>query len=182
MHPPTQLMLPSTSAREALLACPQSPSWNLPSFTVESTLSSPCSGPDSLSFAKVQLSLILTLSPLTIWCSGLTALFLFLLASACQLLSGTEATLSFSAGPVGSSFSAKACAILQALCWPRQHQQVCHFSSLLLLSESRSVLFFISPFTAISLADLAGTVFSLLLYYQAAMGPRIFVSPWERRG
>ena len=37
-----QLMLPSTSPREALLACPSFTSWNLPSFTVESTFSSPC--------------------------------------------------------------------------------------------------------------------------------------------
>ena len=44
-------------------------------------------------------------------------------------LCGAEATLSFSAGPVCSSFSAEACAILHALCWSRQHQQVCHFSS-----------------------------------------------------
>ena len=55
-------------------------------------------------------------------------------------LCGTEATLSFSAGPVCSSFTAEACAIVHALCWSRQHQQVCHFSSLLLLSDSRSVL------------------------------------------
>ena len=55
-------------------------------------------------------------------------------------LCGTEATLSFSAGPVCSSFFAEACAILHALCWSRQHQQVYHFSSLLLLSDSRSVL------------------------------------------
>ena len=55
-------------------------------------------------------------------------------------LCGTEATLSFSAGPVCSSFSAEACAILHTLCWSRQHQQVCHFSSLLLLFDSRSVL------------------------------------------
>ena len=53
---------------------------------------------------------------------------------------GVEATVSFSVGPVCSSFSAEACAILHALCWSRQHQQVCHFSSLLLLSDSRSVL------------------------------------------
>ena len=54
-------------------------------------------------------------------------------------LYGTEATLSFSAGPVCSSFSAEACAILHALCWSLQHQQVCHFSYLL-LSDFRSVL------------------------------------------
>ena len=57
-HP---LMLPSTCSREALLACPP---WNLPSFTVESTLSSPCSRSDpSLSLANVRLSPTLTLSP-----------------------------------------------------------------------------------------------------------------------
>ena len=39
-HP---LIPPSTSPREAFLACPPFPSWNLPSFTEESTLSSPCS-------------------------------------------------------------------------------------------------------------------------------------------
>ena len=55
-------------------------------------------------------------------------------------LCGTEAALSFSAGPVCSSFSAEACTILHTLCWSRQQQQVCHFSSLLLLSDSRSVL------------------------------------------
>ena len=53
---------------------------------------------------------------------------------------GTEAILSFSAGPVCSSFPAEACAILHALCWSRQHQQVWHFSSPLLLSNSHSVL------------------------------------------
>ena len=42
-HP---LMLPSTCSREALVACPPCPPWNLPSFTVESTLSSPCSRSD----------------------------------------------------------------------------------------------------------------------------------------
>ena len=55
-------------------------------------------------------------------------------------LCGTEATLSFSEGPVCSSFSAEACTILHALCWSRHHQQVCRFSSLLLLSDSRFVL------------------------------------------
>ena len=42
-HP---LMLPSTSPKEALLVCPPCPPWHLPSFTVESTLSTPCSRSD----------------------------------------------------------------------------------------------------------------------------------------
>ena len=44
-------------------------------------------------------------------------------------LCGTEATFSFSAGPVCLSYSAEACAILHAICGSRQHQQVCNFSS-----------------------------------------------------
>ena len=112
-HP---LMLPSTCSREALVACPPCPPWNLPSFTVESTLSSPCSRSDPLTLAKVRLSPTLSLSPLMTGYSGQTAVpFPFgkggsgVLAN-CSVC-GTEATLSFSAGPVCSSFSAEACAI-----------------------------------------------------------------------
>ena len=141
-HP---LMLPSTCSREALLACPPCPPWNLLSFTVESILSSSCSRFDSpLSCQGAALAHLDSLPPhdLVLWIDS-SVPFPFgkggsgVLAN-CSLC-GTVATLSFSAGPVCSSFSAEACAILHALCWSRQHQQVCHFSSLLLLSDSRSV-------------------------------------------
>ena len=82
---------------------------------------------------------------------------------------GIEATVSFSADPVCSSFSAGACAILEALCWSRQHQQVCHFSFLLLLSDYRCPILHFS-FISNSMADLSGTVFSLLFFYQATNG------------
>ena len=75
-------MLPSTSPREALLACPPFPSWNLLFFTVKATLSFPCSSSDPLFLAKVWLSPTLTLSHLTTWYSGQTARFLFLLTTA----------------------------------------------------------------------------------------------------
>ena len=99
----------------------------------------------SLFLAKVQLSPTLTLSPndLVLWTDD-SVPFPFgkggydILAN-CSLC-GTEATLLFSASPVCSSFSAEACTILHSFCWSRQHQQACHFSSLLLLSDSRSVL------------------------------------------
>ena len=141
-HP---LVLPSTSPTEALLACPPFPFWNLPSLIVESILSTSCSRSDPPSPAKVRLSPILTLFPLTIWYSGLTALFLLLLSKAAPAflptaLCGTQVTLSFPAGTACSSFSAEACAILHAFRWSRKHQQACLFSSLLLLSDSRSVL------------------------------------------
>ena len=131
-------MLPSTSPREALLAFPPFPPWNLLSFTVESTLSSPCSRSDPLltrqGAALAHLD-SLSLHDLVLWTDG-SVPFPFgkggsgVLAN-CYLC-GAETTLYFSAGPVCSSFSAEACAILHALCWSRQHQQVWHFSSLLL--------------------------------------------------
>ena len=68
-------------------------------------------------------------------------------------------------------FSAEACVILQALHWPRKHQQVCYLISLLLLFDSHSVLSSIFPFTSISLVELSETVFSLLVYYQTTTGP-----------
>ena len=119
---------------------------SLPSFTVESTLSSPCSRSDPpLSRQGAALAHLDSLPPhdLVLWTNG-SVPFSFgksdsgVLAN-CSLC-GTEATLSFSAGPVCSSFSAEACAILHALCWSRQHHKVCHLSSFLLLSDSRSVL------------------------------------------
>ena len=144
---------PSTTPREALLACPPFPPWNLASFTVDSTLFTPCSHSDpSLSRQGVALAHLDSLRPhdLILWADGCVP-FPFgkggssILAN-CSIC-GTEATLSFSAGPVCSSFSAEACAILLALCWSQQHQQVCHFSSLLLLSDSCSVPSSIFPFT-----------------------------------
>ena len=179
-HP---LMLPSTCSREALLVFPPCPPWNLPSFTVESTLPTPCSRSDSPhSRQSAALAHLDSFPPhdLIFWTDG-SVRFPFgkggsgVLAN-CSLC-GTEASLSFSAGPVCSSFSAEACAILHALCWSRQHQQACHISSVLLLSDSRSVFSSTFPFISNSVADLAGIVFSLLLFYQATMGPRTLVYP-----
>ena len=99
-----------------------------------------------LFLTKVRLSPNMTLSFLMIWYSGLTALFLFLKARAAPAYLPTALSVAlrplfpFRQAQYAQVFSAEACAILHALCWSRQHQQVCHFSSLLLLSDSRSVL------------------------------------------
>ena len=104
-------MLPSTCPREALVACPPCPPSNLPSFTVEFILSSPCSRSDPLhSRQGAALAHLDSLPPhdLVLWTDG-SVPFPFgkggsgVLAN-CSLC-GTEATLSFSAGPVCSSFS-----------------------------------------------------------------------------
>ena len=67
------LMLPSTSPREALLACPSFLSWNLPAFTVESILSSSCSRSDPPhSRQGAALAHLDSLSPhdLVLWTDG----------------------------------------------------------------------------------------------------------------
>ena len=75
-------MLPSTCSREALLGCPIFPPRNLPSFTVESALSTPCSRSDPpLAYHGAALAHLDSL-PLMIWYSGQTALFLFSLVKA----------------------------------------------------------------------------------------------------
>ena len=75
------LMLPSTCSKEALLACPPFPPWNLPSFTVESTLSTPCSRSDPPLFCQGAALAHLDSPPLMIWCFGQTALFLLVRAA-----------------------------------------------------------------------------------------------------
>ena len=138
-------MLPSTSPRETFLACPPSPPRILPFYSVEPTLSSPSSHSDLPLTRQIAALAHLDSLPsnnLAFWTDGSAPLPFGkggsgVLAN-CSLC-GTETTLSFSEGPVCSSFSAEACAILRALCWSQQHQQVYHFCLLLLVSDSRSV-------------------------------------------
>ena len=100
-------MLPSTFPRAAHLACPPSSPWILPSFSVESILSSSYSRSDfPLSRQSAALAHLDSLPP--------HDLFLFFWAKAApaylqSALYSTEATPSFSAGPVCLSFSAEAC-------------------------------------------------------------------------
>ena len=106
-HP---LISPSTPPRKAILACPPSPPWNLPSFSVESTLSSsyPCSDLP-LSRQGAALAHLDSLPPhdMVLW-TDVSIPFSFgksgsgVLAN-CSLC-GTKTTLFFSADPVCSSF------------------------------------------------------------------------------
>ena len=59
----------------------------------------------------------------------------------CQLLTLLRcATLTVLADPICLGYSAEGCAIWKAFRWSREHQKVYHFSSLLHLSDSCSVL------------------------------------------
>ena len=119
-HPP---MLSLTLFMEVLFAWPPSPPWK----TCLPSLWNPPFPPHApalipLFLAKVQLFVTLTLSHLTIWRSGQIALFFLAKAALVYLPTAHFVALKpfFSAGP----------SLLQ----------VCHFSSFLLLSDSRSVL------------------------------------------
>ena len=139
----------------------------------------------SLSLAKVRLSLTLTLSPLTIWCSEQTALFLFFWAKTAvsylptALFVALRPLFPFQTAQypqVSLLKPAPFCKLFAGLGSTNKSA-----TSLLLLSDSRSVLSSIFPSTSISLAVLVGTVFSLLLFYQANGSPDTRFSQGTKR-
>ena len=184
-----QLMLSPYSPREAFLAF-------LP-FLLEICLPSlwspffPLHALDriSLSPAKVRLSLTLTLSHLTVWCSGQTSVFLFLLAKAALAYLSTALFVALkSLSPFWNAqydyvFPLKPapfCKLFARLGSTSKSITSLLFSSYLTLACPRHFVFSsVFPFTSISLAYLAGTVFSLFLFYQTTVGPWTFVSPEE---
>ena len=123
------LMLFPTCSIEVLFACPPFPSWNLlpslwnPPFSPHA----PALNPLSRQSAALHLFNSLPHHDLVIQ-SDVTVPFPFCKDSSGVLANcsfcATEATFSFLAGPVCSSFSAKVCAIRQALHWSRQQQKV----------------------------------------------------------
>ena len=129
-----------------------------------------------LFLAKVRLSLTLTLSPLMIWCSGPTTLFLFLLARAAPAFLPTALSVAlrplfpFPQAQYAQVFllkSAPFCTLFAGLGSTNKPSTFLLFSYYLTLVLS-------SPpsFLSNSVAGLARTVFSLLLFYQATIGPR----------
>ena len=179
-HP---LTLSFTSPREAVLSCPPFPPRNLPLFTVESILPSSCSRSDPpLSRQGAALAYLDFLLPhdLVLWtddyvpfCFGKGGSGILANCSLC----GTEATLCFQQAQyvqVSPLKPAPFCTLFAGLGSTNKPA-----TSLLLLSDSRSVVSSIFPFISNSVADLAGSVFSLLLFHQATMGPRTLVSPGD---
>ena len=133
------LLFSLSSTKEIVFACPP---WNPPSCSMEITLSTlffRFNRPRSRQGAALSHLDSLPSHHLVIWADG-SVFFLFGKGGSGVLsnhsVCGTKATRSFSAGPVCLSFSAEACTILQALCWSREHQQDCHFSSLMPPSDS----------------------------------------------
>ena len=159
-------MLSPTYPREVLFTCPPSPAWNPSYFTVDSTFSSSRSRfdfPLSRQGAAFAHHDSLSSHYLVIWTDY----------SVC----GIKATLSFSAAPVCSSFSAEV-----FFCKLSTLGNINKYAVSLLFSSSHSVFSSVFFFTSNSLANLAATVYYLLLYYQATMGFRTLISSGEQRG
>ena len=121
-----------------------------------------------LSFVKVRLSPTLTLSPLMIWYPGQTALFLFLLARTALEFLPTALSVALRPlfpfqqpqfVPVFPLKPAPFCTLFAGIGNTNKSA-----ISLLLISDSRSVLSSIFSLLSNSVADLVGTVFSLLFY------------------
>ena len=148
------------------------------------SLSSPPFPLHSLTLISLPLAYLDSLPPM-IWYSGQTALFLFLLARAAPAFLPTALSVALRPlfpfrqaqyVPVLPLKPAPFCTLLAGLGSTNKSS-----TFLLLLSDSRSVLSSIFPLISNSVTDLAGTVFSLFLFYQTTMGPRTLVSPGERR-
>ena len=110
------------------------------------------------------------------------ALFFFLLAKTASVYLSTtfvvtlKPLFSYLAGPLCSSLFARACAILQAHCCPRQHQQVYHFSSLL-LSDPRSIHATLSYSTFFLLPQSPAYVFAPLAFWRLFLYD-LWSRPW----
>ena len=144
-----------------------------------------------LSFAAVLFTFLILNALLTIWCSGQTALFLSLLVNTglaylpTALSVASRPSFSFQHVQHAQVFPLKlapSCTLFAGLD-STNVQQVCHFSSLLLLSDSRSVLATLfSPPSFLLPQSLSETVFSFLQCYHATMSPRTLVSSGRRHG
>ena len=140
------LISPLSTPRESFALCPPFPPWESPLFEVNPSLPIPSAdshNPIVRRDAALEYLKSLPAYDLSIWTDGSVPNSLgkggsgvLALCSLC----GIEVSLSFSAGSVCSSFTAEPHAIMHALEWTRQHQQPCIFSSLILHSDSRSVL------------------------------------------
>ena len=150
---------------------------------MKSTLSSPCSRPDPpLSRQGVALVHLDSLPPydLVLWTDGFVPFGKGGSGAPANCSLALRPPLPFQQAQYAQVFPLKPapfCTLFAGL--GGTNKSATYF---LLISESRSVLSSIFTFTSIPLADLAGTVFSFLLYYQATMGPRIPASPREQRG
>ena len=132
--------------REPLTFLSTAPWSDAPRYSISTTLSEPCSRTDPPGVRyDAAISHISTLSPadVTAWTDGSVPNGLGRGGAGahihCNLCSSTV-SLSYTTGASASSFTAETHAINRALDWCLSHQSLCSYKSLLLFSDSKSVL------------------------------------------
>ena len=158
------------------------PSWNPPNAPA----------PILLFLAKVRLSLTLALFHLAIWCSGQTGLLILLLERAALACLPTARSVAlrplflFQQAQCAHVFPLKPapfCTLFTGLGSTNKSVTSLLFSSYLTFDLSLPPYSFLHIFFHLNLSvRSAAPAFSLLLFYQATMGSRTFVSPGKRRG
>ena len=133
------------ASREPLVLCPPFPPWNPPTLTVNTSIphcskATPQQERYDLAVQHIQS---LEHTGVTLWTDGsVPSLFgqggagVFMQCSKCS----TSHSISSPAGPISSSFTAEISALLIGLDWCVAHSSQCPFSSLLVLSDSKSAL------------------------------------------
>ena len=155
---------PLPSPRESLITCPPFLPWSTTHFTVYPFIPD-CTGSSSarLQIASSRLS-SLPPSDIQVWTDGsVPSLFgpggagVFATCSKCN----TSHSLSFSSGPIASSFTAETFALKQGLAWCTSHLMTCKFQSVLFLTDSQSALSILSSAPSYLLPESLWNVWSL---------------------
>ena len=138
---------PLPSPRETPIMCPPFPPWTATHFTVSPFIPD-CTGNNT---ARLQSASNRLSSPppsdIQVWTDGcVPSLFgpggdgVCITCSKCH----TSNSLSFSTGPIASSFTAETFALKQGLYWCTNHLMTCKFQSVLFLTDSQSALSILS--------------------------------------
>ena len=154
---------PLPSPRESLITCPPFPPWSTTHFTVSPFI------PDCTNSSTARLQIASSrLSPppsdIQVWTDGsVPSLFgpdgagVYATCSKCN----TSHSLSFSSGPIASSFTAETFALKQGLAWCTSHLMTCKFQSVLFLTDSQSALSILSSAPTYLLPESLWNVWSL---------------------
>ena len=144
--------------------CRPFPLWSANHFTVSPFISD-CTGNSTtrLQSASNRLS-FLPPSDIQVWTDGsVPSLFspggagVYVICSKCN----TSCSLSFSSGPIASSFTAEILALKQGLDWCTSHLMTCKFQSVLFLTDSQSALSILSSAPSHLLPESLWNVWSL---------------------
>ena len=155
---------PLPSPRETLITCPPFPPWSKTHFIVSPFIPD-CTGNSTarLQTASSRLS-SLPPSDIQVWTDGsVPSLFgpggagVYVTCSKCN----TSNFLSFSSGPIASSFTAETFALKQGLAWCTSHLMTCKFQSVLFLTDSQSALSILSSAPSYLLPESLWNVWSL---------------------